>query len=179
LNTAIASKLGEISYPSASHPETKTVDGMERGGSVTSETRGIQASARTPDARCVLSSRLPSISAFSRGRRVGGGSGLGSTLRRLRQSLSVQRIVIEHPPNVAISPDRSNDYSYNDSITSGWKALLLNKVVVGKGMKLTKDDTTLTQPPPGYDSVSIFGLVHSGDIDQGFRCLRKWSPEDL
>jgi hypothetical protein len=34
------------------------------------------------------------------------------------------------------------------------KAVLLNKVVVGKGKKLMYDDTTLTAPPPGYDSVS-------------------------
>ena len=52
-------------------------------------------------------------------------------------------------------PHRSNDYSYNESITSDLKALLLNKVVVGKGKKLIQDDTTLTQPPPGFDSVSV------------------------
>jgi len=61
---------------------------------------------------------------------------------------------------------RSNDYSYNESV-SNWKALLLNKVVVGKGMKLVLDDPTLTEPPPGYDSVSIFGYLSSGgDADQ-------------
>jgi hypothetical protein len=52
---------------------------------------------------------------------------------------------------------RSNDYSRNEGITSNRKALLLNKVVVGKGKKLTQDDSTLTQPPAGYDSVSILG----------------------
>jgi len=50
---------------------------------------------------------------------------------------------------------RSNDYSKNEGITSDWKALLLNKVVVGNGKKLTQDDITLTQPPSGYDSVSV------------------------
>ena len=79
----------------------------------------------------------------------------------------VEWTAIEYASNIMIFPDRSNDYSRNNGITSGWKALLLNKVVVGKGMKLTNDDTTLTQPPPGYDSVGIFGLVHSGDTDQG------------
>jgi len=47
---------------------------------------------------------------------------------------------------------KSNDYSSNDR-NSKWKALLLNKVAVGKGMKLTQNDTTLTKPPTGYDSV--------------------------
>ena len=74
---------------------------------------------------------------------------------------------IERASNVAVFPDRSNDYSINDGIISDWKALLLNKVVVGNSVKLTHDDTALTRPPPGYDSVSIFWLVHSEDIDQG------------
>ncbi|KAF9643753.1 hypothetical protein BDM02DRAFT_1355394 [Thelephora ganbajun] len=61
---------------------------------------------------------------------------------------------------------KSNDYSYNEGITSDWKALLLNKVVVGKGIKLTQDNTNLTQPPSGYDSVSILDRFPSGDTDQ-------------
>jgi len=49
---------------------------------------------------------------------------------------------------------KSNDYSKNDdSLVSDWKALLLNKVVVGNGKKLFNDDTTLTEPPGVYDSV--------------------------
>jgi len=48
---------------------------------------------------------------------------------------------------------KSNDYSKNLGTSSEWKALLLNKVVVGNGRKLTQDDTSLTEPPPGYDSV--------------------------
>ena len=48
---------------------------------------------------------------------------------------------------------RSDRYSRNDC-TSNWKAMLLNKVVVGKGYKMTVDNTTLTKPPAGYDSVS-------------------------
>jgi hypothetical protein len=37
---------------------------------------------------------------------------------------------------------------------SPWKAIMLNRVVVGKGYKLKQDDPTLTSPPAGYDSVS-------------------------
>lgn len=48
---------------------------------------------------------------------------------------------------------KSNDYSKNVGINSDWKALLLNKVVVGNGKKLINDDTSLTEPPPGFDSV--------------------------
>ncbi|KAF8896052.1 hypothetical protein BD779DRAFT_1667918 [Infundibulicybe gibba] len=47
---------------------------------------------------------------------------------------------------------KSNDYSQNTS-TSPLKAMLLNKVIVGRGCKLLHDNTTLTTPPPGYDSV--------------------------
>ncbi|KXN81212.1 hypothetical protein AN958_05727 [Leucoagaricus sp. SymC.cos] len=47
---------------------------------------------------------------------------------------------------------KSNDYSQNDC-KSNLKAIVLNKVVVGKGYKLTHDLTTLTSPPQGYDSV--------------------------
>jgi len=32
--------------------------------------------------------------------------------------------------------------------------MLLNRVVVGRGYKVTVDNTTLTKPPAGYDSVS-------------------------
>ena len=47
---------------------------------------------------------------------------------------------------------KSNDYSHNDC-KSDLKAILLNKVVVGKGCKMLQDHTTLTAPPAGYDSV--------------------------
>ena len=49
---------------------------------------------------------------------------------------------------------RSDSYSRNDC-TSNWKAMLLNKVVVGKGYKMIFDNTTMTKPPAGFDSVSI------------------------
>ncbi|KAF5367744.1 hypothetical protein D9758_009884 [Tetrapyrgos nigripes] len=47
---------------------------------------------------------------------------------------------------------KSNDYSQNDC-KSPLKAILLNKVVVGKGCKMTQDNTSLVAPPTGYDSV--------------------------
>ena len=48
---------------------------------------------------------------------------------------------------------RANDYSSTDS-SSPWKAILLNKVVVGKGYKILNDNPGMTGPPAGYDSVS-------------------------
>jgi len=57
------------------------------------------------------------------------------------------------------------------------KAILLNKVVVGKGCKLLQDNTNLTAPPAGYDSV---GNLNDLDLDldpdlmhNDFRSLRK------
>jgi len=47
---------------------------------------------------------------------------------------------------------KSNDYSKNTS-SSKWKAVLLNKVVVGKGYKMLRDSPLMTAPPAGYDSV--------------------------
>jgi len=47
---------------------------------------------------------------------------------------------------------KSDSYSRNNC-TSNWKAILLNKVVVGRGYKMMVDNTTLTEPPAGYDSV--------------------------
>lgn len=47
---------------------------------------------------------------------------------------------------------KSNDYSHNTK-PSNLKAILLNKVVVGKGYKMTQDNTNMTAPPPGHDSV--------------------------
>ncbi|TEB34611.1 ADP-ribosylation [Coprinellus micaceus] len=47
---------------------------------------------------------------------------------------------------------KSNDYSHNDC-KSHLKAILLNKVVVGKGCKMLQDSTSLAAPPSGFDSV--------------------------
>lgn len=49
---------------------------------------------------------------------------------------------------------KSNDYSANLGETqSTCKAVLLTKVVVGKGFKVLHNNTKLTEPPPGYDSL--------------------------
>jgi len=47
---------------------------------------------------------------------------------------------------------KSDGYSSN-GCQSSLKAVLLNKVIVGKGCKLLKDNPSLTAPPQGYDSV--------------------------
>ena len=72
---------------------------------------------------------------------------------------AVKRIVVERASDVEILSFRSHDYSRNVDITSEWNALLLNKVIVGNGRKLTRGDKSLTAAPAGYDSVSIFILV--------------------
>ncbi|KAF8558126.1 ADP-ribosylation [Imleria badia] len=58
---------------------------------------------------------------------------------------------------------KSNDYS-NNVKPSKQKAILLNKVVVGKGYKMTQDNTKLTAPPPGYDSV-LAEVVLGGSLN--------------
>ena len=72
---------------------------------------------------------------------------------------TVKRVVVEHASDIKILTFRSHDYSRNVDITSEWNALLLNKVVVGNGKKLTRGDKSLTAAPTGYDSVSIFTLL--------------------
>ncbi|KAG8753100.1 hypothetical protein FRC14_006429 [Serendipita sp. 396] len=47
---------------------------------------------------------------------------------------------------------KANDYSKN-AIASPWKAVLLNDVVIGKGIIMSTDSPGLTNPPSGYDSV--------------------------
>ncbi|KAG2053355.1 ADP-ribosylation [Suillus hirtellus] len=58
---------------------------------------------------------------------------------------------------------KSNDYSTNVN-PSMLKAILLNKVVVGKGHKMTQDNTSLTAPPAGYDSV-LAEVVSGGSLN--------------
>jgi hypothetical protein len=50
--------------------------------------------------------------------------------------------------------------------------MLLNKVIVGKGCKMMQDFTTLTGPPPGYDSVrthvhDIYGVFNMISVGAG------------
>ncbi|PVF94288.1 ADP-ribosylation [Serendipita vermifera] len=47
---------------------------------------------------------------------------------------------------------KANSYSTNSTMTP-FKAVLLNKVVVGKGKKLYFGDSSLDGAPPGYDSI--------------------------
>lgn len=54
---------------------------------------------------------------------------------------------------------KSNDYSSNTDSNAPLKAIILNKVVVGKGYKMTRDDTSLTAPPAGFDSVSLSSVL--------------------
>lgn len=74
---------------------------------------------------------------------------------------------------------KASDYSINGS-KSPTKALLLNKVVVGKGEKLTADSPNLTAPPTaGYDSVShnffsfLAPLIYIWTYAYGRRFLEK------
>jgi len=47
---------------------------------------------------------------------------------------------------------KSDSFSSN-CCTSDRKAMLLNKVAVGRGYKMITSDATMAEPPPGYDSV--------------------------
>lgn len=148
-------KLGGILWPWARHPATKFVDGRERKGNVTSGTQESRPFARTQSVRCVA------LSKHRISPQGGGSSGLGSTLLRPRQSPSLLNlmVVVERVSNVEVLIFRSNDYSKNVNINSEWKAMLLNNVVVGYGKKLTQRNHALTEPPLGYDSVSVFRLI--------------------
>ena len=111
-------------------------------------------SARTQSVRCVASSDRHSISSSSGGQLGGGGSVVGSILRQLRQSSTPFReLVVEDVPDLEVLTPRSDEYSRNIGATSNWKALLLNKVVIGNSKKLINEDPLRTQPPPGFDSV--------------------------
>ena len=152
---------------------------MERKGNVTLETQETRPSAPTRIAHCVALFRPRSTLSFSRQRQVGEGSGGGFTLHRLRQSPSLL-VIVERTFDVEVLTFRSNDYSKNIGINSEWKALLLNKVVVGNGKKLTQGDKSLTEPPTGYDSVSTLGRFFCGCADQELGCREsgpRWSSE--
>ncbi|KAF9790497.1 hypothetical protein BJ322DRAFT_393641 [Thelephora terrestris] len=51
------------------------------------------------------------------------------------------------------STTSKSDHFSRNVRASEWKAMLLNKVVVGKGYRMTAGDTTMMSPPDGYDSV--------------------------
>jgi hypothetical protein len=83
------------------------------------------------------------------------GLGKGYTHPRLLRSQSIFNEISEVDQ---LTFFRSNDYSSNEC-KSPLKAILLNKVVVGKGCKMLQDNTTLTAPPPGFDSVIIASFL--------------------
>jgi hypothetical protein len=91
--------------------------------------------------------------------RFGKGIYTSSTSSKYADTL-VQLSAISH-----LTEHRSNDYTRNPS-TSALKAMLLNKVVVGRGQKLLTDNTSLTAPPAGYDSVmSLLTRNYCGSND--------------
>jgi len=51
------------------------------------------------------------------------------------------------------SATSSKAHDYSTSYLSSANAMLLNEVVMGRAIKLTRTDTSLTKPPLGYDSV--------------------------
>ena len=70
----------------------------------------------------------------------------------------IERVAVEHVSDTRVFTSRSNDYPKNLGISSGWKDLLRNEVVVENDEGSTQDDTSPTEPPPGYDSVGVLDL---------------------
>ena len=55
---------------------------------------------------------------------------------------------------------RASECSSNDkNVATPWVAVLLSKVAAGHECVMRHDNTTLTTPPQGYDSVSVSGLT--------------------
>ncbi|EKM52580.1 uncharacterized protein PHACADRAFT_261096 [Phanerochaete carnosa HHB-10118-sp] len=53
---------------------------------------------------------------------------------------------------VSATSSKSNDY-IKELGGSSYRAMILSEVIMGKAIKLPREDRTLTQPPPGYNSV--------------------------
>ena len=131
--------------------ETRIDVGMGRSVNVISGTMATPSFALRRHVRCAILSRQLLICHFSRLGRAGEGSELASTLLPHHLSKLYHLLLL----CLKISDTRrSDDYSANAN-KSPLKAILLNKVIVGKGCKMTHDNTTLTAPPAGYDSVSL------------------------
>lgn len=105
----------------------------------------LVSSERKPDGEGNIASRLPRFDIDPLPDSVAG----FIPLRRLPSTIVTLISLF-----LVLTPHRSNDYSQNDC-KSNLKAILLNKVVVGKGHKLTHDLTSLTAPPHGFDSVRL------------------------
>ena len=96
-------------------------------------------------AYAVSSARLL-ISNSTKERRDGVGLGEGTLVFHSRIALILHRLY------TSATSSKSDSYTTNKT-NSTYKAMLLNKVVVGHGHKLKTDHTTLTAPPAGYHSV--------------------------
>lgn len=151
----------------------RTVVGMERVVFAILVTRETHSSVRRRPARCAASC-VPLLM-YLYGERRRAGEGVYSSFCYLfikwnrksngrfgkgiyTSSTSSKSVVFQLLPFQFFSQTlltRSNDYSHNDC-KSSLKAILLNKVIVGKGCKLLQDNTALTAPPAGYDSVSVY-----------------------
>jgi hypothetical protein len=75
-------------------------------------------------------------------------------------SISIKHVRHAHCLTPLLGFLRADSYSYN-GCTSNWKAMLLSHVIIGRGYKVMSDNVSLTQPPPGYDSVSANLDIHS------------------
>ena len=117
-------------------------------------------SSRIRAARRVTSSRIHPKRFFQKATGWGKfGAGIDTSSTSSKFACSTERLVVELTADFQAFPPRSNDYSKNMGIHSDLKALLLNKVVVGNGKKLTRSTPSLTAPPAGYDSVSGMFVV--------------------
>ena len=81
------------------------------------------------------------------------GTGIYTSSTSSKLVLDLIKIIGGTALTVVVGFTSSDCYSQN-GCASEWKAMLLNKVVVGRGYKMKSENTTLTSPPVGYDSVS-------------------------
>lgn len=162
----------DILLPQDDQQVMRTVAGMVLVASASLETKAIRNSALLRHALYVVSWRRPLIWVSLERRRGGDGN-----IHRFQTPNHANCINIldsgkvstqaAHPPSkshphqslvIAHIFPRSDDYSSNKT-SSPYKAILLNKVVVGKGYKVTENNTSLSAPPSGYDSVSLLLFV--------------------
>lgn len=72
--------------------------------------------------------------------------------------------VTERPSNAHLLYNRSDKYAYNTTWNTPLKAILLNKVVMGKCFVVDKTDCMLAGLPDGYDSARLPQAVTVDDI---------------
>jgi hypothetical protein len=75
---------------------------------------------------------------------------------------------------------RADDYSQNDGAAqnSPFKAVLVNRVVVGNGLRLKKGNQTMTRPPPGFHSVCFLESLHC-PLTTSVGCRGAWRRVEL